>query len=373
MLMDSFEVENFRSLKHLKLEKLARVNLLVGKNNVGKSSVLEAIYTLANIETNHWLFEIESDRGLDDEEIDFRYLFHNFDSLSSINLKAGYKAIRPTRVAQLRVEMKLEGSNLESIPESPTFTRKPSKKRRPTVTNGLAVRVWTSDKAKPLRFEIRHKEYSTSIIHSSAVAEKFTEQGWSSVAAPRNVSMLLPTKVHYNQLSADLESLLVDKQLDRLIQTIHRVDPRIKSIALLSESNIYLDLGKNFPSLSPLKLMGEGLQKLLSITAAIATTAGGIIFIDEVDNGLHYSILRIVWQGILQAAREYDVQIVATTHSAEAIRHLTWVLESEEYASYRDDVAAYTLIRAEDDTVRSYRHDYEQLDYALDHGVEVRN
>ena len=107
--------------------------------------------------------------------------------------------------------------------------------------------------------------------------------------------------------------------------------------------------------------------------SAIATNTGGIVLVDEIDNGLHYSALRILWKGILQAAREYDVQVFATTHSAEALRHLTWVLDEEENASFRDDVAAYTLIRADDDTVRSYRHDYEQLDYALDHGVEIRN
>ena len=75
----------------------------------------------------------------------------------------------------------------------------------------------------------------------------------------------------------------------------------------------------------------------------------------------------------MYAARKHDVQIITTTHSAEALRNLTWVLDDEENASYRDDVAAYTLIRADDDTVRSYRHDYGQLEYALEHGIEVRN
>ena len=119
--------------------------------------------------------------------------------------------------------------------------------------------------------------------------------------------------------------------------------------------------------------MGEGIQRLLSIIASIASNAGGIVLIDELDNGLHYSALRVLWKGILQAAREYNVQIVATTHSVEALRHLTWVLDDEEHASYRDDVAAYTLIRADDDTVRSYRYDYEQLEFALEHDMEVRN
>ena len=119
--------------------------------------------------------------------------------------------------------------------------------------------------------------------------------------------------------------------------------------------------------------MGEGMQRLLLIVSVMINRAGGLVFIDEIDNGLHYSVLRILWKGIIQAAREYDVQVFATTHSAEAMRHLTWVLDDEEYKDYRDDVAAYTLIRANDDTVRSFRYSAEQLEFAMEHDMEVRN
>ncbi len=68
MLMESFEVENFRSLKHLKLEKLARVNLLVGKNNSGKTSVLEGLFVIANIRNPYWVQNIESTRNLSAEK-----------------------------------------------------------------------------------------------------------------------------------------------------------------------------------------------------------------------------------------------------------------------------------------------------------------
>lgn len=136
---------------------------------------------------------------------------------------------------------------------------------------------------------------------------------------------------------------------------------------------IYFDLGNDFRTLLPLNLMGEGIQRLLDVITSIAHTAGGIVLIDEIDNGLHYSALRTLWKGILQAAREYDVQVFATTHSAEALRHLTWVLDDEENASYRNDVAAYTLIRATDDEVKNYRYNYGQLEFALERGIEVRN
>ncbi|MGI4791361.1 MAG: AAA family ATPase, partial [Janthinobacterium lividum] len=44
LVLDSLEIKNFRAFKHLRIEKLGRVNLIVGKNNVGKSSVLEALW-----------------------------------------------------------------------------------------------------------------------------------------------------------------------------------------------------------------------------------------------------------------------------------------------------------------------------------------
>lgn len=75
MLIDSFEIENFRSLKHLKLEKLARVNLLMGKNNSGKTSVLEALFAFTGIKENTWITITESERGLDGDSTDFVIYF----------------------------------------------------------------------------------------------------------------------------------------------------------------------------------------------------------------------------------------------------------------------------------------------------------
>ena len=89
MLMDSFEVENFRSLRHLKLEKLARVNLLVGKNNSGKTSVLEALYALTNADMPTWHLVV--DRGVKEARVDAAYFFYKFDaSQNAISLKASY-------------------------------------------------------------------------------------------------------------------------------------------------------------------------------------------------------------------------------------------------------------------------------------------
>ena len=66
--------------------------------------------------------------------------------------------------------------------------------------------------------------------------------------------------------------------------------------------------------------MGEGVGRLLSLLLAILQTPGGVVLIDEVENGLHYSVMKPVWQAIAQAARQADMQVFATTHSWECIQ-----------------------------------------------------
>jgi AAA15 family ATPase/GTPase len=66
--------------------------------------------------------------------------------------------------------------------------------------------------------------------------------------------------------------------------------------------------------------MGEGIRRLMSILLAILNSPGGLVLIDEVENGLHYSVMKRVWQAIAQAARQAHAQLFATTHSWECIQ-----------------------------------------------------
>ena len=360
MLMDSFEVENFRSLKHLKLEKLARVNLLVGKNNSGKTSVLEALFALTRIEVADWFDLLENNRGIDYSDHDFSSLFYGLSSKNIVQVGAYY---RDTGRGPKRFRFRLD-----LITESARSRRKERKILRVSILAGTGK--------TPHSFTLKNasdEDDEAEYIGVSDGADEFLEDGLPSNIEPRHSSELLSTGINLTQLSEELSDLILGKEENVLLAIMQEVDPRIISLVLDAKGQVHFNLGNGFDSLFPINFMGEGIQRLLCVVTSIAATAGGFVLIDELDNGLHYSALRILWKGILQAAHEYDVQIVATTHSAEALRHLTWVLDEEENASYRDEVAAYTLIRADDDTVRSYRHDYGQLEYALEHGIEVRN
>ncbi|WP_175470968.1 AAA family ATPase [Hymenobacter psychrophilus] len=370
--MDSFEVENFRSLKHLKLEKLTRVNLLVGKNNSGKTSVLEALFAISGIEDANWLSIIEKERGLINNEFDFRYIFYGFDSTLSVVLSAIHRdekgeshTLRASMGIRKRLYAKEHDTTIHS--RSSVLTRKPE-------ANVLLISVVSPTTVKPIEISMGRDNNGHDLFIKTSIKSDKELAGLRFPGSSRYmVSEILTTNIDRLTLGQKLEDLKFNKIDAPLLDIMKIIDIRIEDISLSTSGQIYLDLGANFRTLLPLNLMGEGVQRLLDIAAAVAHSSGGIVLIDEIDNGLHYSALRILWKGILQAAREYDVQVFATTHSAEALRHLTWVLDNEENADYRNDVAAYTLIRADGDMVRTYRYDYEQLDYALDHGVEVRN
>jgi hypothetical protein len=112
-----------------------------------------------------------------------------------------------------------------------------------------------------------------------------------------------------------------NKRQEEMLTSLRILEPRLKELDFFMTAGglmIHGDIG--LPHILPVALMGEGMRRVLSIVLAITTSSGGRVLIDEVENGLHHSVMKDVWQAIAQAARTADVQIFATTHSYECIR-----------------------------------------------------
>ena len=103
-----------------------------------------------------------------------------------------------------------------------------------------------------------------------------------------------------------------------LIAPLTSLEPRLKRLSVLVTSNgptIHGDIG--IGRLVPLPMMGEGVARLLTLLLAIESAKGGIVMVDEIESGFHYSVIREVWTALARAARQSDVQIFASTHSFE--------------------------------------------------------
>ncbi len=129
---------------------------------------------------------------------------------------------------------------------------------------------------------------------------------------------------------------------------------------------VYVSLGLGRPV--PLRLVGEGVTRVLEIVLAIYNDYGGVVMVDEVENGLHYSVLPDVWRAIGRAAESADVQVMATTHSYECVRAAH--LAAADAATY--DLRVHRLERDRNGKVFVIGYDRESLDTSLDLEWEIR-
>ena len=81
---------------------------------------------------------------------------------------------------------------------------------------------------------------------------------------------------------------------------------------------IWGDIGLS--ELVPLAMMGDGMTRLARLVLAIAASPGGLVLVDEIETGLHHTVLSDIWRAVDEAANEFETQIVATTHSYECLQ-----------------------------------------------------
>ncbi len=109
------------------------------------------------------------------------------------------------------------------------------------------------------------------------------------------------------------------------------IEPRLDRIEVLYEPggpSVYLDLGLD--ALVPLAVCGEGLVRLFSLILALIESKDGVLLIDEIDNGLHYTVMPSPWKLLGTLAERHRVQVFGTTHNDDIIRSALEVFANEE-------------------------------------------
>jgi AAA15 family ATPase/GTPase len=113
--------------------------------------------------------------------------------------------------------------------------------------------------------------------------------------------------------------------------------------------------------------MGDGLKRLLVLSVNLVTSAGGCLFVDEIDTGLHYSVIAKMWQLLIETARRLDVQVFASTHSLDCLQALARVCE--EKPDLAGEVAVH---RIQKDKENATRYAAGELALAVHHEMEIR-
>jgi hypothetical protein len=200
---------------------------------------------------------------------------------------------------------------------------------------------------------INSLELRTDKIHPSSRT--------ATLISARNPSNTTEDAQRFGQLD------ILGKQ-DTIVSFLNIIEPRLKSLSSVSmgdTSVIHGDIGLSRKI--PVPYMGDGISRLLSIILAIANTRNGLVLIDECENGLHHSVMPGVWKAIGQAAREYNCQIICTTHSYECLAAAQQGMSGDLAIDF-----SYIRIDRDDNHCTAKHFDHEMLTMALENNMEVR-
>lgn len=364
------QIKNFRLFGDLKIDWLGRINLLGGNNNSGKTTVLEAIFLLCGGGNPELVLRINAFRGVTlvqgepsvVSETYWKPLFSDLDMSHPVEI-TGKRAGRN----RLALTIALERSNTVELSRHHV---KPSSHEGHGVISKLQdqqVLRTGGEISAPYGLLLTHKSPGNKDVQGRI---KVTQEGLQitrpTLPIPFPAMFLSSRSGSLQEDAVRLGQLRTRKQSGLLTKVLQIVEPRLQSVEDISASGlpmIWGDIG--LPELVPLSAMGEGMTRIARIVLAISSSPGGVVLIDEIENGIHYSIMDKVWAVVAEAARQFNTQIVATTHSFECFRAAHGALNSDEWRYHRLD-------RTKDGTNRCVTFSPEDTEAAIRHGMEVR-
>jgi len=351
----SFAIKNFRCFGELELRPLERVNLIVGMNNVGKTALLEALFLHIGPNSPELSLAIHGFRGLERLVVDPRevweWLFFDKRVDETIELAS---LDEDDRQRSLRIRL-MEPRESRIAP--------PNEAMSPKAMGSLTTAIGLRELLLEYRDGAQAATSRAFIVPPNEVKTERAQLG------PLPLGIFLSTHIRFPQEdAARFSNLERVRRQDQVLSALQILDSRLSRLAVLVTGGVPMVCGDvGLETLVPLPLMGEGMVRLLSMVLAIASAAGGTVLIDEIENGLHYSVMVEVWKAIAHAARQSDAQVFATTHSWECVE----AAHEAFAAATAYDFLLHRLERLGPE-IRSVTYDQKTLATAIATGLEVR-
>ncbi len=351
------KIENFRGINRLEFKDPKQFNLIVGQNNSCKTTLIESIFLLTGPTNPNLALTINTFRGfhlINDHS--WPLIFNKLDT--QLPLKLYGEVIKPRENRYLTIKPLRETAITKPDENSGHFVSESSHTMPADRVNGLSFEysIKKGNSKKPLKFnsDIRWtgKDFQTNLPDNYKNSLK---------------GIFIFANFDFGENTKRFSDIQIKKQEAKILKILQKIEPGIHSLSVGSDNILYCDIG--FNELVPINIVGGGINRLLSIILGIYYASNGIVLIDEVENGFHYSALEMLWEAIFESAREFNAQIFATTHSFENIK--AYSSAYDKLQEKKDSMRLYR-IEKEGDKLELVSIDHEMLKTSLENNLEIR-
>ena len=364
-MYSTIRISGYRGLESFRLPDLGRINLLVGANNSGKTSILECIELLRSDGNPNVLHAILNRRGewgqVTGEErraaLAVRHVFARHDLAGTVVVESVGKSGHIDRWAN-RITLAVEDADTDSQADLPDLfdDETPYQLRIRSSNTGWDFKAQMTPEGLVDPRRLRAPTGSEEVVW-------FVSAGGMSVP----------------QIVRSFDGVVLTDREQHVTQALAVIEPGIERIASVgyergpgsalyrgARGGLFLKL-RDVPERVPIGTAGEGMWRMLGLALALANAKGGVLLVDEIDTGLHYSVLEDMWRMVDERAEALSVQVFATTHSWDCCRSLAAVAAPGSKRS-----GGVTIQRVDASREEAVRFGNEEVVAAAERGLEVR-
>jgi AAA15 family ATPase/GTPase len=383
-MLQSLKIEGFRGFQSFEMANLGRINLLVGKNNSGKTSILEAIQFLY-VQNNLDIFlETISYRG------EFAWLENKLAGRTKVfeicHLFPGHEIVPSQEIIIIGSRESHQESvtiSVKSIPiQLSPFSDKNDDLNNDNIFddeewNKLLLSIRWSQSQKPIELELlangtlardstRRMASLSRISHKIGINNKI------------ELKFLTPFSLTSSDMAALFDNIVLSPLEDLIIESLKIIEPKIERIASIgsgkysTSNNLGVRGGflikiKNHDQPIPIGSLGDGFWRMLGLVLAMVNLENGILLVDEIDSGLHFTVMTDMWKVVWETAKKLNIQVFATTHSRDCWQSLGELITEEKITDNE-----ITIQRIDRDKEKAVSFNTRQIYLASERDIEVR-
>lgn len=360
MNLKRIEVRNFRGLYDFACESFGDVTVICGRNNCGKTTLLEAIDFLYYSTVGGIALGLNIARNIRPLGWDeLRTLFSDMDENRKVGIRAEF-----LNDGEKKVEAQIMKSRMTPFTGDVRVDA--------LLGRTLVVKSSTCDGSGVITSQEARLYWAKA---GSRVPGAWAEDGWVSENAETETeqhqwAVFLPASVRADTCIRPLKDLIDRKDQGDIVNVLRRIDRRIVDITIVGdEIKANVD---GVDQLLPIRVLGDGMMKILSILVAIKVCENnGCVLIDEIDNGLHFSAYTQLISSAMELAALKNVQLIISTHSQEFLARLATDEVLNSLFSVEGRFRFLNMISSFPKT-KIVEYDYDQFRTAIDNGLEVR-